>query len=513
MAANAIMKIFKIQPARDKEIVIKEPLSYTGRVMRNRIWYYGEPSELSQFFKKYANDEISKSRFWATVPSAEYVRKMHSGIPSIIVERLADIVVSDIDKIGINGDEEEVNSIWTEISEDNKFNDLIGEAIIECLVTGDGAFKISIDTDDTLYPIIEFYSGERVDYLYNHDRLKEVYFFDAYEHGDKEYRLKHIYGRGYIDYKLYDNAGKEVDIGTLNETKNLEKTTYDSDFIWAVPLRFFKSPRYNNRGKSIFDAKTDSFDALDETISQWVDAIRDGRVNKYIPEDLLPRSEKTGELMSPNPFDNKFVAIKGNFAEDGNRNQVEVVQPAINYEAYVNTYLNNLDMCLQGIISPSSLGIDLKKTDNAESQREKEKATLHTRGKIVDKLSEVIPEVIKIALHVNDDLAGRPLSDYEIKIEFGEYANPSFETQIETVGKGRTQGSLSTEATVEVLWGDRKSEDWKEEEIKRLKSEQGIMEIEEPSVNTELGSFVANIEEVKPDESKSRKPNVLNEPS
>jgi len=46
----------------------------------------------------------------------------------------------------------------------------------------------------------------------------------------------------------------------------------------AVPMKFFKSPKFENRGNSIFERKSDNFDALDEVISQWIDAIRAGRV-------------------------------------------------------------------------------------------------------------------------------------------------------------------------------------------------------------------------------------------
>ena len=85
--------------------------------------------------------------------------------------------------------------------------------------------------------------------------------------------------------------------------------------------------------------------------------------------------------MPANPFDNDFIALGDNMSEKANQ-QVEISQPQISYEAYVNSYSNFLDMVLQGIMSPSTLGIDLKKTDNAESQREKEKVTLHVRNKI-----------------------------------------------------------------------------------------------------------------------------------
>ena len=72
-----------------------------------------------------------------------------------------------------------------------------------------------------------------------------------------------------------------------------------------------------------------------------------------------------------------------------------------------------------------------------------------------------------------------------IDIPFGEYANPSFESQVETVAKGKAGGIMSIEASVEELYGDSRNEEWKTEEIARLKAEQGIAELLEPEINTE----------------------------
>lgn len=489
---NMIAKMLKIQPARDRQIVIKEPLSFGGNVMKNRIWYRGDPSELDQFFKASAVDDVSRSRFWAAVPSCGYVRKFHSGLPAIIAERLSDIVVSDIDSITVNDDspKEGDTKVWEDIAKENDFDDILSSAIVETLVTGDGAFRVSINTDISKYPLIEYYSGENVEYYRENGRLKEIWFNTFYEQGQKTYKLRSIYGRGYIRHKLYDEGGKEVVLSALEETRGLADVTFPGDFILGVPMTYFKSPKFAGRGRSIYDGKSDSFDALDETISQWVDAIRDGRVNKYIPTDMIPRDGVHGDLLTPNPFDNKFIKVKSTMSENGDGDKIEVVQPAINYEAYVETYASNLDMCLQGIISPATLGIDLKKTDNAESQREKEKATLYTRGKIVDALTEDIPQLITVVMQANDLLYGRNPGEYEAVIEFGEYGSPTFEQTVKTVGEASQSNLMSTETKVDALWGDRKDEDWKAEEVKRLKMEQGIAEVEEPGIRQEAGGFM-----------------------
>ena len=62
----------------------------------------------------------------------------------------------------------------------------------------------------------------------------------------------------------------------------------------AVPLQVFASSRWPGRGRSIYANKTDAFDALDEVVSQWMDAIRHGRVIRYIPNNMIPRDANNG---------------------------------------------------------------------------------------------------------------------------------------------------------------------------------------------------------------------------
>lgn len=479
---NMVMKMLRIQPAQDnKTIIIQEPFSYQTSVLRNQLWYRGDPSELDQFYKQTASDSVSKSRFWAAVPSDDLtIRKIHSGLPAMIVERLSDIVIADLD--GIELKTEEQTDTWNDIAKDNEFDEMLGDSITEALVSGDGAFKVTVDPKVTEYPIIEFYSGDQVEYKRERGRLQEVLFFTDYRYKDKDYRLEEIYGIGYIRCRLLNDQGKEVPLATIPDTAELQpEITFDGDFIMALPLMFFKSKKWPGRGKSIFDSKADSFDALDEVISQWIDAIRSGRVQKYIPEDLIPKNPRDGSLLKPNPFDNQFIRIGSIMAEDA-KGQIDMVQPQILYEAFVSSYSSTLDMCLQGIISPATLGIDLKKTDNAEAQREKEKATLYTRGKIIERLNDVIPQLVSIVMKVYDTMKNRTAGEYEVSVNFGEYASPSFDSVVETVVKAKLGGVMSVEQSVEELYGDTWTDEEKAAEVLRLKIEQGLVEMDEPEV-------------------------------
>jgi len=471
------MKMLNIVPAQDNTISIKEPLSHGGNVLRNILWYRGDPSELDQFFKQAAQDDVGKSRFWAAVPSADSsIRKFHSGIPGEIVDKLSDIVIADLDTVELTE-----QTIWNEVALENKFNDeLLGDAIKDTLIEGDGAFKLSIDNEISKHPIIEFYSGSDITYTYKRGRLQEVIFHAFYTHKKETYRLDEAYGKGYIKYKLYDKNEKEVPLSKVPEISQLVDIAFTGDFIMAVPMKFFKSAKFKNRGNSIFERKSDNFDALDEVISQWMDAIRAGRVKNYIPEDLVPKDPKTGLAMRPNPFDNQFIKTGSSLKEES-KDQIEQKQADINYEAFVQTYASTLDMCLQGIISPSTLGIDLKKTDNAEAQREKEKTTLYTRSKIIDVLTEVVPLLVDTTLKVLDTMKSINPKDYEATVTFGEYASPDFGSVVEIVGKAKSFGIMSIEKAVDELYGDTLTDAEKALEVKRIKEGEGV--VDEPATN------------------------------
>lgn len=487
---NFIVRLFKIEPAREKQITLFEPYTFRESVIRNKLWYQGDSAMLEQFFKRTAKRGLEKARFWAAQAQGS-VRKMHSGIVSIVVDRYKDIVLADLDGVDF-GDNAALEDLWEEIYKSSRLNDVIGEAITGALSSGDGAFKVTAD-ECSPYPIVEFYDAENVDYVYVHSMLKEIKFYTSYKSGSKDLRLEETYGHGYIKYKLYDEGGKEVPLTQLPETAHLVDIGIEGDVMLGVPLKFFNSTKYKGRGKALFDAKTDVLDGLDEIISQWVDAIRMGRIKRYIPDNLIPRDPESGKLLPANPFDNDFIAINADMSERANH-QVEISQPQISYDAYVSSYASFLDMVLQGIISPSTLGIDLKKTENAESQREKEKVTLHVRGKLVDALNEVLPVLFETILQCNDLICGRSPQSYKVSVKFGEYASPDFGTTVDTVGKAKQYGVMSVETSVDQLYGDTWTDEEKQEEVARIKAEQGIIELDEPGVITEVDSFSTDLE-------------------
>lgn len=474
---NMIRNWLEIQPASAKGFTIREPVSFETNVMRNRIWYRGDASELDQLFKALAEDAVCNARFWAAAPQDETIRKAHSGLPGIMVDTFAALVAADLDDIDFGGDDH-AKGEWAWIAKENKLPALISTAISETLVTGDGAFKLSMDTTISHSPILEYWGADRVEYVYSHGRIQEVHFLSPV--GERGRVLKEIYRPGGVTYALMQND-KELPLNMEESTADLRPVEFDGDFMLAVPMQFWPSSRWRGRGQSIFDRKTDAFDAHDEVISQWMDAVRSGRVQKYIPEDLIPRNENTGELRMPDSFGTTFVKIASSNKENAN-DKIDTTQPEIRYEAFLASYTATLNMCLQGIMSPATLGIDVGKMSSAEAQREKKDVTGITRNAITSALEEALPKVVQIALAAQDILQGRAPGTYNATVTFGEYGAPDFDSRVTTVGNAAGSGVMSIEAQVDELWGSSKDEEWKSQEVSRIRFERGITELPEPDV-------------------------------
>lgn len=478
---RGIRNWLNVIPAAGNNIQINEVLDFENCAIRNRIWYRGDGNELEQMYSQ-MQEYADRYKFWASkcTPGME-MRKIHTGLPGLIVRILTGIIIQDMNDFEFEKPTNE--EIWKAIEKENKFREVLEGSLKEILYIGDGAFKVTIDTGLSQYPILEWYPGERIEIIRNRGRVKEVVFKTSYIERRQQYVLYEHYGYGYIRNELY-RENTLVDIKSIDATKNVSDWQFDSTIMLAIPLKIYESTKFEGRGGSIFDGKLDSFDAFDEVWSQWMDALRAGRSRTYIPECLVPHNPETGQLMKPNPFDNRYFASDTNMAEKA-ENKVNVEQPSIPHDSYLASYVTALDLCLQGIISPSTLGIDVKKLDNAEAQREKEKATLYTRNAIVEALQEELPQVVSACINAYNILLKKPLEEVKMNIPFGEYANPSFESQVETIAKGKQGGIMSIEAAVEELYGDSKDEAWKTEEIARLKAEQGIADVDEPGLNLE----------------------------
>ena len=480
---KVIRNWLEIQPSVGDTITIQETNTFEGNCFRNLLWYRGDASELHQYYTQ-TDDLMGNAKFWSAQSTTGInFRKIHTGLPSMIVDMLADIIVDSFNKIEVKEDNKAQKN-WEEISKENDFKETLKQAIIDVFVQCDGAFKISYDTDISKYPIIEFYSGQNVDFEYTRGRITGINFKNKYPKKDACYTLFEKYYKNGIKYELYKNDQLMQDYKAIPETADL-KEPQDTNFMMAIPMMFNKSKKYKGRGQSILEKKLDAFDSFDEVWSKWIDSLRDNRTITYIPEDLIP-TDVNGNLLKPNTFDNRYTKA-GSTTSETESSKIIREKGDFDYEGMLQSYITALDLCLQGLISPSTLGIDVKKLDNAEAQREKEKATQYTRGKVIDVLEKIISKLVEICLKTYDLAQRKTAGEYEVIVDFKEYANPSFEATVETVSKARPgQNVMSIEKTIDTMYGDSLTKEEKKEEVKRLKEESGIIEKEEPNIMSPL---------------------------
>lgn len=159
-----------------------------------------------------------------------------------------------------------------------------------------------------------------------------------------------------------------------------------------------------------------------------------------------------------------------------------IAQDAVHGSAENFPYAATLNMCLQGIVSPATLGIDVGKMSSAEAQREKKDITGMTRNAITDALEKVLPQVVCSMLMTYDLMHSNQAGAYEPKVTFGEYGAPDFDSRVQTIASAATASVMSVEAQVDELWGASKDDDWKRAEVQRILTERGIEDTPEPGI-------------------------------
>ena len=84
-----------------------------------------------------------------------------------------------------------------------------------------------------------------------------------------------------------------------------------------------------------------------------------------------------------------------------------------------------------------------------------------TRNNIIDRESKILQDLYSIALSLQEyiDTGSITLEDYDITVNFEEFANPSFENELITLGGAWSNGQISTRKYVELLWRDKLNEE------------------------------------------------------
>lgn len=450
------------------------------RIEEYKTWYKGDSDELLNFFTNedtynLAKDPIygrnKKSYFWSIASEEASIKRVHSGIPRAIVETLTNAI--GVPTVTING--KDASNLLDEMNFTEKVNQ---EQLPLTLVEGWGAYKISVDSKK---PRVMFYQAQDVNFVCDEGEIVAIIFKDYYRHNKKDYLLLETRslneeGNACIEYELYkleaNDQATEAPLTDIPQLANLEnKELKGCDRLLAVPCRFFKDIDNPDYGRSIFAGKTDLFDDLDQSLSQRSQTCRVSTPVEYYPADLL-QFDRNGNAKLPKAYDRHFMQKPGGTPDgDGIRDgDIQTTQPNLNFDQYTSEQMAILSQILIGVLSPSTLGIDVAKRDNADAQREKEKVTTMMRNNVISAQTKISKELIQAYIDALEysKTGTFPADEADISIKFPQFANPTFETQAQILTPMWTAGAMSTQMFVDRLYGDSLSEDEKLKEIEWL---------------------------------------------
>ena len=441
--------------------------AFQRELYENQTLYRGNPPELENFYKNiyqtftsasstpYAPQE-TKTLFWRTVSGD--VPRIASGLPKLASTSLVNLLVGNGYDITINDDTVELERLQ-EILDDNNFDELLQEAIITESWAGFVYFKISHDLELSDKPIIELVSPFDAKCVTKRGRVQEIKFYIKEDDGDEEVTVVERYyldnGRLQVEYKAY----KGDDEVTLPEKYQDLETNYPFAFI---PALLKNNTGHNSRfpnypyGESDYTSVQALFHMLDDLLSQVELEVSNGIATKFVNQKLIPK-DINGK---PYRFDRNdtIVEMTSNDMETAEfdvRKFVSVMQPDIRVEKYENMIHQTYGRILTNMgLSPVTTGLpNYESIDaSADSQREREKASLRTRAKKLKLWRKALKDLFSKVLMYDDYLNNRSVGEYDVMVDFGEYGMPSREDKIDVIAKAVAGNVMSVAQAVKELY-------------------------------------------------------------
>lgn len=448
-------------------------------VRANKMWFVGSGDELLNFYTQARVNELpnnpiynrnKRHYFWEESVDECDIKRIHSGIPNAIVTTLTNVI--GYPKIKAEG--------WDKIECENDFcTKLTQQARPLTLVCGWGAWKVNFNTTLSKYPLWEYYDAEDVEYIIKQGLIIGIIYKNYYKKNKTNYLLLETRyrenGNSYIEFNLFRNGKNNditpCDLSELDELAGLENQVIEGlNKILGVPSRYFYDSLNAKYGKSIYNGKLDLFDMLDEIWSQASQTNRVSTPVEYYSPDVLEHTAN-GKPMMPQLYNRQFMQKAGVPDGEGNMsNDIITTQPDLNFDKYGGLAKDVLDYILTGVLSPATMGIDVAKKDNADAQREKEKVTIMTRNNIISAETKMLRDIVNLSLMLKEYMeTGKiTLQEYDVNINYNEFANPSLENEIQVLGSAWSNGQLSTERYVDLLWSDKLSDEDKLKEMQWL---------------------------------------------
>jgi hypothetical protein len=99
---KGLRNFLQVNPVTQNTIIIDEGMDFLTSCVKNRIWYTGKSKQLTELYKQLS---VPSTMFWkAPMTVGQEIRKIHIDIPSIIVDTIANIILTDYNGIEIKSE-------------------------------------------------------------------------------------------------------------------------------------------------------------------------------------------------------------------------------------------------------------------------------------------------------------------------------------------------------------------------------------------------------------------------
>lgn len=447
--------------AQEKALpTVKKTLTYEQEMFFMEVLQRGDITEICSAAKNMLN---STNSFWAVVDTNDGIPLKHAGLEEVIVKTIMNIVAELYNEVDFSTEFMEEKDIWIQINEDQAFQTLLMNAIVDTLFCGDVAFLVNW-RDDKI--VLDYKKGRNLEYVYDLDgQLKEIIVLRKYKVENKEYLLKQFYGADalYVKYVLYDDRGNEVSLSVIEDLKDLKDVEITSenkyvDCSFATQFFINKSNKYEGRGASLFSTKLDALDALDEVVSQRQSVLRSGAPKEFLDESCIYKNSQNVKNINQTAM-HKFYE-KANTSINGNGKDIEVLQSDIKAEEYRIYEEDAKRRVLEGILSEQTVS-NTSVINNTSITKEREKQTNYTISNIKKAVQDIIPRFVYNVLNVWYIYNGKntDITPNDIVVSFDEYNNPTFENQVDTCAKIKQQKLLPNYEMLQELYGNTKTDE------------------------------------------------------
>jgi hypothetical protein len=235
----------------------------------------------------------------------------------------------------------------------------------------------------------------------------------------------------------------------------IETKTSVLDVVYVPNVRPHRMLRGTMLGRSDYAGAESTMDALDETMSAWMRALRLAKARLMVPREYLRRPGAAGQGTAFDPEQEIFQAINAAIPSDGTLS-ITPVQFSVDVAQYRDTVAAHW----RTITSCAGLDTSDHDTDNgpmmtATQVNDKGSRKRATRGK---KIKYWTPNLQQLLICMQE-LAG--MTPSPVEIEWPDAAAPDIQTMAQTLQLLEAAVAVSTQTKVEMLHPD-----WKEEEVR-----------------------------------------------